>query len=99
MKVFLDIDGVLLGADSARASRAALAPHACDFLEFVLPRSSVFWLSEQSRAGAGPALQHLVRHAPMSERERLLALGGKVKAARFETYKVEALPQEDEPFV
>ncbi|MFN3244018.1 MAG: hypothetical protein ACE37K_21105 [Planctomycetota bacterium] len=99
MKVFLDIDGVLLGTDRTRASRAALADHAGDFLEFALRHCSVFWLSDLSRGGAAAALQHVVRHTPMSERERLMSLGSKVQATRFETHKVEALPQVDEPFV
>lgn len=99
VKVFLDIDGVLLGTDRTRESRSALADHACDFLEFALRHCSVYWLSEHSRGGAAQALQHVVRHAPMSERERLMSLGAKVKPTRFESYKVEALPQEEEPFV
>jgi len=99
MKVFLDIDGVLLGTDRGRESRAALADHACDFLEFALRHCSVYWLSELSRGGAAPALQHVVRHTPMSERERVMSLGGKVRAATFERCRTEALPQQGEPFV
>ncbi len=101
MKLFLDIDGVLLGVDPNRSSRAALAAHACEFLEFALRHCSVYWLTTHCRGRSAPALQHLVTHTPQSERERVLGLAAKIKATRFETFKTEALPQEhdDEPFV
>ncbi|MGC6487350.1 MAG: hypothetical protein ACON4Z_06875 [Planctomycetota bacterium] len=101
MKLFLDIDGVLLGVDPHRSSRAALAPHACEFLEFALSRCSVHWLTTHCRGRAAPAVQHLVRHTPQSERERVLGLAGKIRPTRFETFKTEALPrdQDAEPFV
>jgi len=101
VKLFLDIDGVLLGGDPQRPSRAALAEHACEFLELATKRCSVYWLTTHCRGRAAPALQHLVRHTPQSERERVLELAGKIKPTCFETFKTEALPQDPdgEPFV
>ena len=44
------------------------------------------------------AVDHIVRHTPQSDRERLLGLVTKVRVTRFETFKTEALPQDEEPF-
>ena len=99
VKLFIDVDGVLLGLDEGRANRAALARHACDFLEAALKRCEVFWLTTHCRGSAGPVMQHLMRHTPQSERERLLTLAGKVRPTRFETFKTEALPKAEEPFL
>ena len=98
MKVFLDIDGVLLGLDANRPSRAALARHACEFLEFALERCQVYWLTEHCQGRAATAVDHIVRHTPQSDRERLLGLVTKVRVTRFETFKTEALPQDEELF-
>ncbi len=99
VKLFLDIDGVLLGKDRARPSRAALAEHAVEFLEFALANFQVFWLTPHCRGSAGPAVQHLLRHTPQSERERVLGLAAKIRQTRFETFKTEALPQDEEMFL
>jgi hypothetical protein len=98
LKLYLDVDGVLLGVDSARPSRAALAAHACDFLSFALARCEVYWLTTHCRGSAAPVLEHLVRHTPQSERERLLDLAGQVRTTQFETFKTEGLPDDDGGF-
>jgi hypothetical protein len=99
VKVFLDIDGVLLGPDRTRPSRLALADHACDFLAFALQHADLHWLTPHCRGDAAPAIQHLVRHAPASERERLLTLVARVRPTDFRTLRTEALPANGEPFV
>lgn len=92
MKVFLDIDGVLLGTDRERPSRLALADHAVGFLRFVVQRFDVAWIAPQARAGADAAVQHLVRHTPLSERELVMQVAAKVRAARWFERRTDALP-------
>ena len=99
MKVFLDIDGVLLGTDRTRPSRLALADHACDFLEFVVGHFDVRWLTPHCRGDATPAVQHLVRHAPASERERLLTAASRIAPTDFRELRTDALPAASEAFV
>ena len=92
MKVFLDVDGVLLGCDRDRPSRLALADHALELLAFVLPRADVFGLAPQGRGDARAVLDHLVQHTRASDRERLLALAAKVRAAEWRALRTVALP-------
>ena len=99
VKVFLDIDGVLLGVDRQRPSRAALADHACDFLAFALRHCEVHWLTPHCRGDAKPAIDHLVRHTPMSERERVMSLAARIGVTDFEELRTEALPDDGDPFV
>jgi len=73
LKVFLDIDGVLLGADRDMSHRVGLADHALSFLEFAVSRFEVFWLAAQCRGDAGPAVAHLVRHAKLGNPEKALS--------------------------
>jgi len=94
LKVFLDIDGVLLGADRDKPHLACLAEYAVPFLEFVVARFTVFWLAPQCRGDAGPAVAHLVRHANASDRERLLTAAAQVHATDFADDRTEALPQD-----
>jgi hypothetical protein len=90
--VLLDIDGVLLGTDPTRPSRLALAPHAAAFLTFAVRHFEVRWLAPQGNGDAAAALQHLVRHTKMSEREAVLAAAAKVRPSRFAALRTEALP-------
>lgn len=92
MKVFLDIDGVLLGIDRDRPQRLLLADHALDFLAFLLESAEVYWLAPQCRGDARTAVDHLVRHTRASERERLLTLAGKVLPTNYRGLRTEALP-------
>lgn len=92
MKVFLDLDGVLLGCDRDKPHRLALADHALDLLAFLLARTEVSWLWPPARGNARAAVDHLVQHARASDRERLLSLAGKVRAADWRTLRTDALP-------
>ncbi len=92
MKVFLDVDGVLLGIDRDRPQRLRLADHALDFLAFVLARAEVYWLAPQCRGDAAAVVDHLVRHTLASDRERLLTLAPRVLATTHRGLRTEALP-------
>ncbi|MCK5940965.1 MAG: hypothetical protein KAI24_03255 [Planctomycetes bacterium] len=94
MKVFLDIDGVLLGTDRERPTRMALADHAVEFLQFVTANFDVAWLAPQCRGDADAAVQHLVRHSRMSERERVMSAAAKVRATDYRALRTEALPRD-----
>ena len=96
--VYLDIDGVLLGVDRDRPSRLALADHALDFLAFVTRHFDVRWLTPACRGDAAAATDHLVRHAKLSDRERLLALCERIGTTDYRELRTEALPS-GEPFV
>lgn len=92
MKVFLDVDGVLLGLDPDKPNRLRLAAHALDLLAFVLARAEVHWLAPQCRGDSRPLVEHLVRHSPASERERVLTLAARVRATDYRGLRTEALP-------
>ena len=92
VKVFLDIDGVLLGTDRERPSRLMLADHAVPFLQFVVARFECWWLAPQANGDAQAAVDHLVRHAKMSDREQVLRAAAKVRAASWSALRCEALP-------
>ena len=98
MKLFLDIDGVLLGIDHEKSHRAALADHALVFLEFALAHFEVYWLTTHCRGDAQPAIDHIIRHTKLSDRERLLDLVSQIRVSDYETFKTDGLPT-DEPFV
>jgi hypothetical protein len=92
VKVFLDVDGVLLGTDRDKPHRLLLADHALDLLTFVLARADVFWLSPQSRGDARAVVDHLVNHTKASDRELLMTLAARVRAADYRALRTEALP-------
>lgn len=92
MKVFVDIDGVLLGPERDKQHRFGLAEHALELLAFALARAEVVFLSPHARGGTGPAIAHLVAHSRASDRERLLTLAGQVRPCTYRTLRTEALP-------
>lgn len=95
VKVYLDTDGVLLGADRDKSHRASLADHAIRFLEFAVRNFEVHWLAPQGQDGNAQAVvDHLVRHTPLSERERLMSVAAKVRPTQYEDDRTEALPQD-----
>ncbi|MCU0862326.1 MAG: hypothetical protein MUC36_00920 [Planctomycetes bacterium] len=92
MKVFLDVDGVLLGTDRERPQRLLLADHALDFLAFALARAEVYWLTPHCRGDARAVVDHIVRHSKASDRERVMKLAPQVRATDYRGLRTEALP-------
>lgn len=92
MKIFLDVDGVLLGIDRERPQRLLLADHALDFLAFVLARAEVWWLTPHCRGDGRTVVDHIVRHSKASDRERVLKLAPQVRATDYRALRTEALP-------
>ena len=92
MKIFLDVDGVLLGIDRERPQRLLLADHALDFLAFVLARAEVWWLTPHCRGDSRTVVDHIVRHSKASDRERVMKLAPQVRATDYRGLRTEALP-------
>lgn len=92
MKVFVDIDGVLLGPDRDKPHRFALADHALELLAFVVAKAELVFLSPHANGDVQPAIDQLVRHAKASDRERVLDLAAKAKPCRYRALRTEALP-------
>ncbi|MFK7742308.1 MAG: hypothetical protein AB8H80_18485 [Planctomycetota bacterium] len=92
MKVFLDIDGVLLGTDRERPTRLALADHAATFLQYATRQFDCYWLAAQCRGSAASAVDHIVRHAKMSDRESVMRSAAKIRATSYRELRTEALP-------
>jgi len=94
LNVYLDIDGVLLGTDPDMPHRATLAPHAVAFLEFATRHFDVYWLAPQCRGDAATAVDHIVRHAKLSDRELIMTAAARVKPTNYDDDRTEALPQD-----
>lgn len=92
MKVFVDVDGVLLGPDRDKPHRFALADHALELLAFVVAKAELVFLSPHANGAVQPAIDQLVRHAKASDRERVLDLAKAAKPCRYRTLRTEALP-------
>lgn len=84
MRVYLDVDGVLLGEVHGRV---ALARHAAEFIDFLTLRYEVYWLTTHCRGEAQPVLNYLSRYAP----SEFLARLAPIKPTLFHVLKTEAL--------
>jgi hypothetical protein len=85
IKLFLDIDGVLLGK---REGQISLSAGATEFLNFVVDHFDCFWLTTHCQGEiAGP----LERLRPYVDPE-LMTLLQRIKPTRFNVLKTEALP-------
>lgn len=87
-RLFLDIDGVLIGKNPAGECR--LADGAEEFLEFCLERFEVFWLTTHCKGDAETAVAYLAQYAD----GRFLELARRVKPSNFDVFKTEALSGE-----
>jgi len=93
-KLYLDVDGLLIGRRDPARSEVCLANHALAFLSFVLERFACYWLTTRCRGEAGPVLEYLFWHAEEAQRPRLMELAARVRPTPFRTLKTEALPDE-----
>ena len=83
-RIYLDVDGVLLGES---AGRVALARHAAEFIDFLLARYDVYWLTTHCAGDSQSVLHYLARYAPADFVARLTP----IKPTRFNVMKTEAL--------
>jgi len=61
MKLFLDIDGVLLGRRQPGSEDVCLANHALPFLEFANQHFEYCWLTTHCHGDAAPVFPQLLR--------------------------------------
>lgn len=86
MKLYIDVDGVLLGKD-AKTGIPSIANNSAEFLSFCLKNFDCYWLTTHCRGDSEIVLNYL---RPYSN-DAFLALASKIKATNFRTFKTEAL--------
>lgn len=93
MRLFLDVDGVLLGRTSPQASTYELANHATAFLRFVLTEFEVLWATTQCRHGdSSHVVSYIADHTPTDRREEVTELVRGIRATAFNVCKTEMFP-------
>jgi hypothetical protein len=95
VRLFLDIDGVLLGKDDPKSSRVCLARHAETLLQLAVERFEPWWLTTHSDGTIEPILRHLRPYSPPA----VLDLARRIRPAVFKTLKTEALADAGHDFV
>lgn len=86
-RLYLDVDGVLLGRAAADDPAVVLARHAPAFLSFATANFDCYWLTTHCQGDGRTVLAYLRRYVS-PDLERLLST---VRPTRFETLKTEAL--------
>ena len=86
MKLYTDIDGVLL-SKSSETGRPVLANYAEQYIEYCLSNFDLYWLTTHCRGSADTAVSYLRPYCSLE----MLALLEQIKATDFKTFKTEAL--------
>lgn len=89
MKVYLDIDGVLLDYGENPAK------HAAELLDYLVKNHDVYWLTTHCKGDCIPTQQHLSRY--FTDQATLENLS-RIKPTNWDTMKTEAIDF-SEPFV
>lgn len=84
IRVYLDVDGVLLGK---HAGQVVLARYAAELIDFVLERFDVYWLTTHCSGDAQRVIDYLGRYSPAEFLARLAP----IKPTRFGALKTDAL--------
>jgi hypothetical protein len=87
MKLYLDIDGVILGKDSAASPATRLAHHADTLLQLAVTEFEPWWLTTHSDGTIDPIVRHLAPYCSTAT----LDLVRRIRPAAFRTLKTEAL--------
>ena len=87
-KLYIDIDGVMLGKRGPNEYEICLAGGAAEFLEFALSNFDCYWLT--SRANQGHTDSAIAALRPYADRATL-ALAKLVKPTAWATLKTEAI--------
>ena len=69
MKLYLDIDGVLLHPKEDKA-----AEHAAELIEYITSEFDCYWLTTHCKGDAGPAVQYLSGYFPDMIVEKLMKI-------------------------
>jgi len=92
-RLYIDIDGVLLGKRTPDDCEVCLAGGATEFLEFALAQFDCYWLTTHANRGyTGPALRALKPYADKT----FMELAWKVKPVTWKTLKTEAIELESD---
>ena len=86
MKLYTDIDGVILGK-SDTTNLPALANYVEEYLEYCLTNFDTYWLTTHCRGDVETALHYLEPYAS----PEIMTLLSKIKPTNFKTFKTEAL--------
>ena len=81
MKLYLDIDGVLLHPKEDKA-----AEHAAELIEYITSEFDCYWLTTHCKGDSGPAVQYLSEYFP----DRIVEKLTKIKPTYWETPRVRA---------
>lgn len=84
IRLYLDLDGVLLGQTNGRT---VLAPHAEEFVDFALAHFSIYWLTTHCDGDAQQVLDYLCPFVPAPLLDKLKA----ISPTSFRVLKTEAL--------
>jgi hypothetical protein len=84
VKIYLDVDGVLLGQESGNV---VLARHAEKLIDFLIENFDVYWLTTHCSGDARRVISYLSRYAPQSLIEKLSS----IKPTRFGVVKTDAI--------
>jgi hypothetical protein len=95
MRLYLDIDGVVLGKDSGASSEVRLARHAEDLLRLAIEAYDPWWLTTHSDGTIEPIVRHLRPYCSPS----VLDLVQQIRPALFRTLKTEALADAGRDFI
>lgn len=92
MRLFLDIDGVLIrGADADVWNGTwEVAPHAEEFLEWVLEHYQPVWLTARDMDGSGGGIHAAFRSA-VGGSDRLIALASRIRSQAWKVAKTTAM--------
>ncbi|MDF7826000.1 hypothetical protein P4B35_18360 [Pontiellaceae bacterium B12227] len=88
-KMYLDIDGVLLGKNSGEIQ---LAYRGDEFIRFAVSTFDCYWLTTHCKGDVETALRYL---RPYVDDETLRDLG-RIKATNFRVFKTEAISSSEE---
>lgn len=95
MKLYIDVDGVLLGKASINTADVILSNHAKEFLEFCLEHFECYWLSTHCKDNnSDKVLKYLSSYVDAEILKLLL----KIKPTKWDTLKTEAIDFESEFF-
>ena len=88
MKLYIDVDGVLLGKTSSEISDIIFAKHAKEFLEFSLAYFECYWLTTHCKDNnSSNVIKYL---SPYIDKE-ILELLLNIKPTKWDTLKTEAI--------
>ncbi len=88
-KMYIDVDGVLLGKNDGEVQ---LSYKAEEFIQFALSNYDCYWLTTHCKGDVGSVLRYL---RPYVDDETFRGLG-RVKPTTFQVFKTEAINSDEE---